>query len=32
MQTKSGLAFEFVTTSSQEINSLDEMIKELVNG
>jgi hypothetical protein len=32
MKTKSGLAFEFVTTSNQDINSLDSMLKKLIAG
>ncbi len=30
MKTNSGLAFEFVTTNSDEINSLDQWLKELL--
>lgn len=29
MKTKSGLAFEFVTTNNQEILSIDSMLKKL---
>lgn len=30
MKTKSGLAFEFIATNSQEINSLDTWLKQLL--
>jgi hypothetical protein len=32
MKTKSGLAFEFVTTNSQEINNIDTWLKKLLEG
>jgi hypothetical protein len=32
MKTKSGLAFEFVTTSNQDILSVDSILKKFIQG
>lgn len=32
MKTKSGLAFEFATTSNQDILNIDSMLRKLIQG